>query len=290
MRPPFTIPLPNGRGLELGARTLVMGIVNVTPDSFADGGVRLDPDVAIADAIKMVADGADLIDIGGESTRPGAPEVPADEELRRISPVLEGLRGRVNVPVSIDTYKAAVAERALDLGAVIVNDISALTYDRDLAGVVARRRAAVVLMHNRGRSADMYAQAEYADVAGEIVRDLRARIREAEAAGIPRDAIIVDPGLGFAKRAKHTFEALANLSSLAALERPILCGPSRKSFLRAALGDVPARERLWGSAAAVTAAVLLGAHIIRVHDVTEMVQVVRVADRIRGGSRPLAEH
>jgi dihydropteroate synthase len=290
MRPPFTIPLPNGRGLELGARTLVMGIVNVTPDSFADGGVRLDPDVAIADAIKMVADGADLIDIGGESTRPGAPEVPADEELRRISPVLEGLRGRVNVPVSIDTYKAAVAERALDLGAVIVNDISALTYDRDLAGVVARRRAAVVLMHNRGRSADMYAQAEYADVAGEIVRDLRARIREAEAAGIPRDAIIVDPGLGFAKRAKHTFEALANLSSLAALERPVLCGPSRKSFLRAALGDVPARERLWGSAAAVTAAVLLGAHIIRVHDVTEMVQVVRVADRIRGGSRPLAEH
>jgi len=269
----------------LGARTLVMGIINVTPDSFADGGVRLDPDVAIAGAIKMVADGADLIDIGGESTRPGAPEVPADEELRRISPVLEGLRGRVKVPVSIDTYKAAVAERALDLGAVIVNDISALTYDRELAGVVARRRAAVVLMHNRGRSADMYAQAHYEDVAGEIVRDLRARIRDAEAAGIPRDAIIVDPGLGFAKRAEHTFEALANLSALAALERPILCGPSRKSFLRAALGDVPARERLWGSAAAVTAAVLLGAHIIRVHDVTEMVQVIRVADRIRSGSR-----
>jgi len=282
---PFFLRFPDGRTLELGARTLVMGIINVTPDSFADGGVRLDPDVAIAGAIKMVADGADLIDIGGESTRPGAPEVPADEELRRISPVLEGLRGRVKVPVSIDTYKAAVAERALDLGAVIVNDISALTNDRELAGVVARRRAAVVLMHNRGRSADMYAQAHYEDVAGEIVRDLRARIRDAEAAGIPRDAIIVDPGLGFAKRAEHTFEALANLSALAALERPILCGPSRKSFLRAALGDVPARERLWGSAAAVTAAVLLGAHIIRVHDVTEMVQVIRVADRIRSGSR-----
>ena len=284
---PLFLRFPDGRSLELGDRTLVMGIVNVTPDSFADGGVRLDPDVAIAGAIKMVADGADLIDIGGESTRPGAPEVPADEELRRISPVLEGLRGRVKVPVSIDTYKAAVAERALDLGAVIVNDISALTYDRELAGVVARRRAAVVLMHNRGRSADMYAQAHYEDVAGEIVRDLRARIRDAEAAGIPRDAIIVDPGLGFAKRAEHTFEALANLSALAALERPILCGPSRKSFLRAALGDVPARERLWGSAAAVTAAVLLGAHIIRVHDVTEMVQVIRVADRIRVSSRCL---
>jgi dihydropteroate synthase len=278
---PLFIRLPDDRAIELGARTLVMGIVNVTPDSFADGGVRLDPDVAIADAVKMVEDGADLIDIGGESTRPRAPEVSTDEELRRISPVLEGLRGRVNVPVSIDTYKAAVAERALDLGAVIVNDISALTYDPDLAGVVARRRAAVVLMHNRGRSADMYAQARYSDVAGEIVRELGERVRDAEAAGIARDAIIVDPGLGFAKRAEHTFEALAQLSSLAALGRPILCGPSRKSFLRAALGDVPARERLWGSAAAVTAAVLFGAHIVRVHDVTEMVQVIRVADRLR---------
>jgi dihydropteroate synthase len=278
---PMFIRFPDDRALELGARTLVMGIVNVTPDSFVDGGMRLDPDVAIAGAVKMVEDGADLIDIGGESTRPGAPEVSTDEELRRISPVLEGLRGRVNVPVSIDTYKAAVAERALDLGAVIVNDISALTYDPDLAAVVARRRAAVVLMHNRGRSADMYAQARYTDVAGEIVRELGERVRAAEAAGIARDAIIVDPGLGFAKRAEHTFEALAQLSSLAALGRPILCGPSRKSFLRAALGDVPARERLWGSAAAVTAAVLFGAHIVRVHDVTEMVQVIRVADRLR---------
>jgi dihydropteroate synthase len=258
-----------------------MGIVNVTPDSFADGGERFDPDVAIADAIRMVESGADLIDIGGESTRPGAPVVPTDEELRRVSPVLEGLRGRLNVPISIDTYKAAVAERALDLGAVIVNDISALTYDPDLAGLVARRRAAVVLMHNRGRSADMYAQANYGDVAGEIVRELAGRIRAAEAAGIARDAIVVDPGLGFAKRAEHTFEALANLGRLAELGRPILCGPSRKSFLRLAVGDVPARERLWGSAAAVAAAVFAGAHIIRVHDVPEMVQVIRVADRVR---------
>jgi dihydropteroate synthase len=261
-----------------------MGIVNVTPDSFADGGVRFDPDVAIADAIRMVESGADLIDIGGESTRPGAPVVPTEEELRRVTPVLEGLRGRAGVPISIDTYKAAVAERALDLGAVIVNDISALTYDRELASVVARRRAAVVLMHNRGRSSDMYGQAEYADVAGEIVRELGERIRDAEAAGISRDAIVVDPGLGFAKRAGHTFEALANLPALASLGRPILCGPSRKSFLKAALGDVPARERLWGSAAAVAASVFFGAHVVRVHDVTEMVQVVRVADRLRQGS------
>ncbi|HYN09330.1 MAG TPA: dihydropteroate synthase [Vicinamibacterales bacterium] len=278
--PEVFLRLPD-RTLELGARTLVMGIVNVTPDSFADGGDRFDPGVAIADAIKMVESGADLLDIGGESTRPGAPPVPTEEELRRVTPVLEGLRGRVNVPISIDTYKAAVAERALDLGAVIVNDISALTYDRALSGVVARRRAGVVLMHNRGRSADMYARAEYADVVGEIVSELGDRIRDAEAAGIARDAIVVDPGLGFAKQAQHTFEALAHLSRLAELGRPILCGPSRKSFLRLALGDVPARERLWGSTAAVAASVLGGAHIVRVHDVSEMVQVVRVADRIR---------
>jgi dihydropteroate synthase len=282
----FTVPLPDGRQLHLGERTLVMGIVNVTPDSFADGGVRFDADVAIADAVKMVDAGADLIDIGGESTRPGAPPVPTDEELRRVSPVLEGLRGRIAVPISIDTYKADVAARALDLGAVIVNDISALTYDRDLGAVVARRRAAVVLMHNRGRSSEMYAEATYRDVAGEIAQELGERVATAERAGISRQAIIVDPGLGFAKRAEHTFAALARLDALRALDRPILCGPSRKSFLRAALGDVPAPERLWGSAAAVTASVFFGAHIVRVHDVAEMVQVVRVADQIvrsRGG-------
>src|SRR5688572_27896750 len=195
----YTVPLPDGRTLELGERTLVMGIINVTPDSFADGGVRFDPDVAIRDAIEMVGNGADLIDIGGESTRPGAPPLGADEEWRRVGPVLEGLRGRIDVPVSIDTYKAEIADRALDLGAVIVNDISALTYDPPLANVVARRRAAVVLMHNRGRSADMYALAKYEDVAAEIVSELGARIRDAEAAGITRERIIVDPGLGFAK-------------------------------------------------------------------------------------------
>jgi len=280
LTPQFLLRLPD-RTLELGARTLVMGIVNVTPDSFADGGARFDAEVAIADAVKMVDAGADLIDVGGESTRPGAPPVPTEEELRRVTPVLEGLRARLTVPVSIDTYKAEVADRALDLGATIVNDISALTYDPDLAAVVARRRAAVVLMHNRGRSAQMYAEATYQDVAAEIVRELRDRIVAAERAGIAREAIVVDPGLGFAKRAEHSFEALANLQALASLDRPILCGPSRKSFLRAALGDGPAHERLWGSAAAVTAAVLFGAHIVRVHDVTEMVQVVRVADRIR---------
>ena len=278
------MPLPDGSCLELGVRTLVMGIVNVTPDSFAGGGSRVDPDVAIAEALQMAADGADLIDIGGESTRPGAEPLPADDELRRVTPVLEGLRGRVSVPLSIDTYKAVVAERALDLGAVIVNDVSALAYDSALAGLVARRRAALILMHNRGRSADMYARAHYEDVSAEIVQELGARLGEAEAAGIDRSQVIVDPGFGFAKTAEHSLRALARLADLHRLGRPVLSGPSRKSFLRAALGDVPPAERVWGTAAAITASVLAGAHIVRVHDVKDMIQVVRTADAIRAGS------
>ena len=280
-RSPFRIPLRDGRVLDLAARTQVMGIVNVTPDSFADGGERFDPDVAIADAIQMVADGADVLDIGGESTRPGAPPLPAEEELRRVVPVLEGLRGRVEVPISIDTYKAAVASRAVELGATIVNDISALTYDPALARVVATTGAAVILMHTRGRSADMYALASYDDVAADIARELAERDQAARAAGISADRIILDPGIGFAKKAEHSFAAIAGLAELAALGRPILSGPSRKSFLKDAVGDVPPRERLWGTAAAVTASVLFGAHIVRVHDVKEMAQVVRTADAIR---------
>jgi dihydropteroate synthase len=265
----------------LGERTLVMGVINVTPDSFSDGGLRFDPDVAIAHALRLVACGADLIDIGGETTRPGASRLPADEELRRVGPVFEGLRSRAGVPLSIDTYKAAVADRALDLGATIVNDISALTYDPALSAVVARRRAAVVLMHTRGRSADMYRHAHYDDVVAEVTGELRQRVRAAEEAGIAREQIIVDPGLGFAKAARHSFDALAGLPAMAAsLERPVLVGPSRKSFLTLALGDVPPTERLWGTAAAVTASILLGAHIVRVHDVDEMVQVARVADEV----------
>jgi dihydropteroate synthase len=258
-----------------------MGIVNVTPDSFADGGERFDPDVAIADALQMVADGADILDIGGESTRPGAPPLPEAEELGRVVPVLEGLRGRVDVPISIDTYKAAVAERAIALGATIVNDISALTYDSALAAVVARTEAAVILMHTRGRSAEMYALANYDDVAAEIARELGERDAAARAAGIAAERIILDPGIGFAKKAEHSFAAITGLPELAKLGRPILAGPSRKSFLKIAVGDVPPRDRLWGTAAAVTASILLGAHIVRVHDVRQMVDVVRTVDQIR---------
>jgi len=257
-----------------------MGVVNVTPDSFADGGARFDHGRAIADALQMVADGADILDIGGESTRPGAAPLPADEELRRVGPVLEGLRGRAGVPISIDTYKAEVADRAIDLGASIVNDISAFAYDPALAAVVARRGAAVILMHNRGRSSEMYAEATYQDVPGEVAAELSSRVEIALAAGIARDRIILDPGLGFAKRAEHSLAALVGLGRIAELGFPVLSGPSLKSFLKSGLGDVPPSERLWGTAAAVTASVLLGAHIVRVHNVKEMVQVVRVADRI----------
>jgi dihydropteroate synthase len=257
-----------------------MGIVNVTPDSFSDGGVRFDPDRAVADAMRMAADGADVLDIGGESTRPGASPVDADEEWRRVGPVLEGLRGRIDVPVSIDTYKASVAIRALQAGATIVNDISGLTFDPELPAVVARTGAAVVLMHTRGRPQVMYAEADYGDVVGEVTAELDKRRYVAEAAGIAPDRIIFDPGFGFAKRASDSMQLLAGLARLHRLGRPILSGPSRKSFLSATSGDLPPAARLWPTAAAVTASILAGAHLVRVHDVREMVQVARTADAI----------
>lgn len=257
-----------------------MGIVNVTPDSFSDGGIRLDPERAVADAMQMVADGADLLDVGGESTRPDASPVGAEEEWRRVAPVLEGLVGRVSVPISIDTYKASVAGRALVAGAAIVNDISAFAYEPELAGVVSSRGAAVILMHNRGRPQKMYAEAQYHDVVGEVIEELAERGRVAALAGIPPNRVIYDPGFGFAKRAPHSLELLAGFSRLRALAGPILSGPSRKSFLTAALGDVPPTERVWATAAAVTASILAGAHIVRVHDVKAMAQVARTADAI----------
>ncbi len=257
-----------------------MGIVNVTPDSFSDGGLRLDPDRAIADALQLAGDGADLLDVGGESTRPGAPPIDAEEEWRRVGPVIEGLSRRATVPISIDTYKASIAERALAAGATVVNDISALAYDPGLAGLVARRGAAVVLMHNRGRSQTMYAEAEYGDVVLEVIAELAERGRVAQAAGIPANRIIYDPGFGFAKKAAHSLELLSALSRLHALGGPLLSGPSRKSFLAPASGDVPPGDRVWSTAAAVTASILAGAHIVRVHDVKEMVQVARTADAI----------
>lgn len=262
-----------------------MGIINVTPDSFADGGLRFDPARAVADGLQMIEGGADLLDVGGESTRPGADAVPLDEELRRVLPVVDQLARRAGVPISVDTYKAVVAREAVQRGATIINDISGLQYDAELASVAAASGAALVLMHNRGRSREMYREATYEDVLGEVVQELEAAIGRALAAGVEREAIIVDPGIGFAKKAAHSFATIAGLDRLTALDRPILTGPSRKSYLNAALGDRPASEREWGTAAAVAACVLAGAHVVRVHGVREMTDVVRVADRIRDAAR-----
>ena len=266
--------------LELGLRPLVMGILNITPDSFAESG-PIDPRAGVDRALAMEADGADLIDVGGESTRPGADPVDAKTELERILPVLDALRGRLKIPVSVDTYKAGVADAAIDAGAQMVNDVSGLLYEPALAAVVARRRVPVILMHTRGRSKDMYGKAEYADVTGDVVRELQERVDAATRAGIPREAIVVDPGLGFAKRAPHSYGVLARLPEIAAaLSLPMLVGPSRKSFLREAAGGADAPGRDWATAAAVTAAVLGGAHIVRVHAVGPMAQVVRAAEAI----------
>jgi dihydropteroate synthase len=259
-----------------------MGIINVTPDSFSDGGVLVDPAQAIEAGVQMVADGADILDIGGESTRPGAVPLPEGDELRRVLPVVRGLASRVQVPLSIDTYKAGVADAALECGAAIVNDISGLRYEPALAQVVARRRAAVVLMHTRGRSRDMYEQAVYHDVVDEVRDELRESIAFALSAGVPPDCVMVDPGLGFAKQPAHSYELLARLDEFGELGRPLLVGASRKRFLtRPAAGELPAHSRDWSTAAAVTVSVLRGAHIVRVHGVSAMVPVVRVADEIR---------
>ena len=281
-RRPYSVPLPNREPLALGERVLVMGIVNITPDSFADSAHFIETSAAIESALRMEREGADLIDVGGESTRPGADPVPAGEELARILPVLEGLAGRLRVPISVDTYKAGVASAALDAGASIINDVSGLRFEPALGRAVAERGGALVLMHTRGRSKTMYAEAVYDDVVVDVARELKESLRTAAEAGVPPDRIILDPGVGFAKRPSHSYGVLARLSELAAaLDRPLLVGPSRKSFMRDAVGGRSAPERDWGTAAAVTAAVLGGAHIVRVHAVAEMTQVVRVAEEIR---------
>jgi dihydropteroate synthase len=259
-----------------------MGIVNVTPDSFGESTRTFDAGAAIEAALRIEADGADLVDIGAESTRPGAEPVGAAEELRRLLPVLRGLAGSLRIPISVDTSKADVARAAVDAGAAIVNDVSGLRREPALAGVAARSGAALVLMHTRGSSADMYGEARYDDLIAEVAGELRSSVQSAIDGGVPLERVIVDPGIGFAKRPEHSYGVLARLPAIAlALDRPLLVGPSRKSFLRAASGERDAPQRDWATAAAVTAAVLGGAHIVRVHAVPEMVQVVRTAEEIR---------
>jgi dihydropteroate synthase len=265
----------------LGERTLVMGVLNVTPDSFSGGGKLAGVDAAVARGLRLFEEGADWVDVGGESTRPGAARVAAEEEVLRVGPVIEGLRRRGAGPISVDTTKASVARAALDAGADLVNDVSAFGYDPAMATLVAGRGVPAVLMHLRGGFGEMHREPAYRDVMGEVVSELEAAVARAERAGVSRDALILDPGIGFSKDAAHSLEALRRLGEMEALDRPVLVGPSRKSFIGAVL-DLPVERRLMGTAAAVAACVLRGAHLVRVHDVREMVEVVRVADAIRG--------
>jgi dihydropteroate synthase len=278
-RPRVTLRLA-GRDVVLGARTLVMGVVNCTPDSFYAGGRCPDPAGAVGCYHQLLAEGADWIDVGGESTRPGAPAVDAAEEWRRVEPVLEAARRAGHpVPLSIDTTKAAVAARALDAGAAILNDVSALRFDAQLATLAARYGAGLVLMHMRGTPRTMQADPCYGDVAAEIIAELAEAIGEAVRRGVAREQIIVDPGIGFGKTAVHNLEILRRLAEFSALGRPVLVGCSRKSFIGEVL-DLPAEERLAGTLAAHAAAVLAGAHAVRVHDVAAHVRAVRVLDAL----------
>jgi dihydropteroate synthase len=284
----FRLKLPS-RTLVLGERTLVMGVLNVTPDSFSDGGKFYRTEDAIEHALAMERGGADLIDIGAESTRPGSEGIGADEELGRLLPVLGGLRERLRIPISVDTQKAVVAEAALNAGAQLINDISGLRNDPRLAEISARHRAPLILMHVRGAPRTMQ-QAPFArDVVKDVVQSLGASIRAARKACVAARQIILDPGIGFGKSFTQNYELLRNLPRLARLGYPLLVGTSRKGFLGATLAregkPVPPGERIWGTAAAVTASILYGAHIVRVHDVAEMVRVVRVADCVLATKR-----
>jgi len=268
------------RTLELGERTLVMGVLNVTPDSFSDGGRYLDAGEAVRRALEMEAEGADIIDVGGESTRPGSEGVKAETELGRVLPVIEGLHGRLKIPISIDTQKAAVARAAIAAGAEMVNDVSALRADAEMGEAMRRAGVPVVLMHMRGRPKTMQKRPFARDVMRDVMRGLREAMERARRAGIGRSRVILDPGIGFGKSMEQNCEVLARLPELARLGCPLLVGTSRKSFIAKLLGGTGEDNRVWGTAATVAAAALGGAHIVRVHDVREMAQVVRMADAI----------
>ncbi|HKQ07970.1 MAG TPA: dihydropteroate synthase [Blastocatellia bacterium] len=279
MRKPFRIALPDGKGLEVGLRTLVVGVLNVTPDSFSDGGLYDQPGPAIEHALQMQADGADLIEVGGESTRPGSVRVSAEDELARLQPVLSALGKRLHIPIAVDTYKSEVARAAIDLGASLINDISALRFDPRIAEVAARSRSALILMHMRGEPATMQQMAPSPDIFAEIDRDMHLAVREAEARGVSRAQLIIDPGIGFGKTVEQNLAILNHLGRLASFDLPLLIGTSRKRFIGALTGR-DETERVFGTAASVAAAILRGAHLIRVHDVREIVDAVRVADAI----------
>jgi dihydropteroate synthase len=275
------------RSLPYGVRTLVMGILNVTPDSFSDGGAFFDAERAVERAGEMVAEGADILDVGGESTRPGGARVSADEEIRRVLPVVRALAGRITVPVSVDTTKAEVARAALDAGAEVINDISGLRFDPALADEVARARAGLILMHSRGDIETLHALPPVADIMQEVFESLRRSIAVAEQRGVALDSLAVDPGIGFGKSQEQNVELVARIDTLANgfPEMPLLIGTSRKRFIGALLGGAPVGERLHGTMATVAAAVLRGASIVRVHDVRAAVETIRIADAIKAVNR-----
>ncbi len=262
--------------IDCRTRPLIMGVVNITADSFYDGGRYLRPDRAIAHAMELVGQGADLIDIGGESTRPGSQFISEQDELDRVLPVVEELAHRISIPISVDTTKSRVAQCALDYGASIINDVSAMTQDPAMASVIARSGAAVVLMHMQGRPQTMQLAPNYADVVSEVMQFLDARVQDAIRAGIARTNIVLDPGFGFGKLVFHNLDLLRRLSSLLTLNRPLLVGLSRKAFIGTII-DKSVEHREWGTAAAVALAVDRGARIIRVHDVAMMMDVVKMA-------------
>jgi dihydropteroate synthase len=264
------------REIKLGERTLVMGVLNLTPDSFSDGGRYSDPDRAFARAVELEEQGADVLDIGAESTRPGSSRISAAEEIRRLIPVLKRLRDRLAIPISVDTYKAEVAERALELGVEIINDPSGLTWEPQLARVVSNFDAGLVVNHMRGRPETWTKLAPMPDPMPTILHDLDAAVSRTRGVGIDRSRVVVDPGLGFGKRKEQNSVILARLGEMAKLDLPVLVGPSRKHFLSHESQD----ETRYATAAAVTACVLGGAHIVRVHDVREMRTVAEVADEI----------
>ena len=272
------------RAFDCFERTLVMGILNVTPDSFSEDGRFFDPEEAVRHAVQMISDGAEVVDVGGESTRPGSDPVPADEELRRVLPVIERIaEQRPDVPISIDTRKAEVADRALAAGATIVNDVSA-GGDPGMFGVVRKHEAAIVLMHMKGEPKTMQQSPEYEDVVGEVHEFLRERIEAAEFAGIAAERVAIDPGIGFGKNLEHNLELMRGIGALLDLGRPVLVGPSRKRFIGTIL-DVPEDERVEGTIGAVAWLVSRGAHIVRVHDVREVARAVRVIDAILRAGR-----
>ncbi len=282
----FRLRLPSGT-LVLRERTLILGVLNVTPDSFSDGGQYIDPEAATARALELERSGADLLDIGGESTRPGVVSISPLEELSRILPVLEALRGKLRIPISVDTQKAEVAEAALAAGAQLLNDVSALRTDPRLAEVARRARVPVILMHMRGTPGTMQKGPFARNVVRDVMSGLRRALTRARRAGLAKSQILVDPGIGFGKSHDQNFELLARLPEFARLGCPVVVGTSRKAFLGTALARpgepaLPPSERLFGTAATVTAAILGGAHIVRVHDVAEIARVVRVADAVAG--------